>query len=57
MNIGIFGIIVIVFVVIIILKIYHESDMFQLKCIVSDVDGNKQYEGIGVTYEKNISRP
>jgi len=41
MNIGIFGIIVIIFVVIIILKIYHESDMFQLKCIVSDVDGNK----------------
>ena len=22
-------------------KIYKESDMFQLKCIVSDVDGNK----------------
>lgn len=41
MNIGIFGIIVIIFVVIIILKIYHESDMFQLKCIVSDIDGNK----------------
>ena len=22
-------------------KIYEESDMFQLKCIVSDVDGNR----------------
>ena len=41
MNIIIFGIIVIIFVVIIILKIYNESDMFQLKCIVSDIDGNK----------------
>ena len=41
MNIGVFGVIVIIFVVVIILKIYHESDMFQLKCIVSDVDGNK----------------
>ena len=41
MKLGIFGIIVIVFVGIIILKIYNESEMFQLKCIVSDVDGNK----------------
>ena len=41
MKLSIFGIIVIIFVVIIILKIYQESDMFQLKCIVSDVDGNK----------------
>lgn len=41
MKLGIFGIIVMVFVGIIILKIYNESEMFQLKCIVSDVDGNK----------------
>mgnify|MGYP005626536997 FL=1 len=41
MNLSIFGIIIIIFVVIIILKIYNESDMFQLKCIISDVDGNK----------------
>ena len=41
MKINIFGIIVFVFISIIIFKIYHESDMFQLKCIVSDVDGNK----------------
>ena len=41
MKLGIFGIIVMVFVGIIILKIYNEYEMFQLKCIVSDVDGNK----------------
>ena len=41
MKLSIFGIIVMVFVGIIILKIYNESEMFQLKCIVSDVDGNK----------------
>ncbi len=41
MKINIFGIIVFMFVVIITLKIYNESDMFQLKCIISDVDGNK----------------
>ena len=41
MKLSIFGIIVLIFVVVIILKIYRESDMFQLKCIVSDIDGNK----------------
>lgn len=41
MKINIFGILVVVFVTIIIFKIYKESDMFQLKCIVSDIDGNK----------------
>jgi len=41
MKLSIFGIIVMVFVGIIIIKIYNESEMFQLKCIVSDVDGNK----------------
>jgi hypothetical protein len=41
MKINIFGIIVFMFVVIITLKIYNESDTFQLKCIISDVDGNK----------------
>lgn len=40
-NIGAFGYIVIVFISIIILKIYWESDMFQLKCVISEVDGNK----------------
>ena len=35
-----FGYILIVFVVIFCLKIYSESDAFNLKCIESDVDGN-----------------
>ena len=37
---NIFGYVLIAFIVVIILKIYRESDVFQLKCIVSDVDGN-----------------
>ena len=41
MKINIFAIIIFVFITIIILKIYNESDMFQLKYIVSDIDGNK----------------
>ncbi len=31
----------IIFVLLICLKIYYESDAFNLKCIISDVDGNK----------------
>ena len=42
MNTTIFGYILIAFVIIISIKMYRESDMFQLKCIISDVDG-KQY--------------
>lgn len=41
MNINILGYIMIAFIVIICIKIYQESDMFQLKCIISEVDGNK----------------
>lgn len=41
MKTNIFGIIVVIFITIIIFKIYQESDSFQLKCIVSDIDGNK----------------
>lgn len=41
MDINAFGYMMIVFVVAIGLKIYFESDAFNLKCIVSDVDGNK----------------
>jgi hypothetical protein len=41
MNIGILGYILIIFVVVISIKIYKESDAFNLKCIISDVDGNK----------------
>lgn len=36
-----FGYLLIAFVVIIALKIYSESDVFNLKCIISGVDGNK----------------
>ena len=35
-----FGYLLIFFVVIMALKIYSESDLFNLKCIVSNVDGN-----------------
>ena len=40
MSQNMFGYILIFFIMIIILKIYRESSLFQLKCIVSDVDGN-----------------
>jgi len=36
-----FGYILIAFVLIVCLKMYYESDAFNLKCIVSDVDGKK----------------
>ena len=39
-KIDILGYILMIFVVIIILKIYKDSDLFQLKCIISDVDNN-----------------
>ena len=39
---NIFGYILIAFIILISIKMYRESDMFQLKCIISDVDG-KQY--------------
>ena len=35
------GYVLIIFVIGVMLKIYFESDAFNLKCIVSDVDGNK----------------
>ena len=38
---NIFFYIILGFVLIICLKIYNESDAFNLKCIISDVDGNK----------------
>ena len=40
LDINIFGYIVVLFIIGFILKIYIESDLFQLKCIVSDNDGN-----------------
>ena len=39
-EINAFGWILIAFIIIIMLRIYWESDAFNLKCIVSDVDGN-----------------
>ena len=41
LDINVFGYIMMGFILIICIKIYQESDSFQLKCIVSDVDGNK----------------
>ena len=40
-NVNFFGYIMIGFILYIILKIYLESDYFNLICVVSDVDGNK----------------
>ena len=41
MNLDLLGYVLIVFIIIIVYKIYSDSDMAQLKCIISDVDGNK----------------
>ena len=41
LKINIFGYLLIGFVIIVSLKIYYDSDAFNLKCIVSHVDGNK----------------
>ena len=41
LKIDILGYILIAFIIIICLYIYFDSDTFQLKCIVSTVDGNK----------------
>jgi hypothetical protein len=40
MDIGILGYVLIIFITIIIVKLYQDSDTFNLKCIVSNVDGN-----------------
>lgn len=39
-KIDILGYILMIFVIVIILKIYKDSDLFQLKCIISKVDNN-----------------
>ena len=41
LDINVFGYIIMGFVLLMCLKIYQESDTFNLRCIVSDVDGNK----------------
>lgn len=40
-NESMFFYIIVIFIIGIIIKLYLESDMFNLKCIISDVDGNK----------------
>ena len=40
-DIDTLGYVMIVFIIGFIIKIYYESDMFQLKCIISDVDGKR----------------
>ena len=39
MNTDTFSIFIIIFIIVISYRIYHNSDLFQLKCIISDVDG------------------
>jgi len=41
MSIDILGYIIITIILVLCVKIYRESDAFNLKCIISDVDGNK----------------
>tara|TARA_X000001036_G_scaffold204130_1_gene191801 strand:- start:555 stop:1148 length:594 start_codon:yes stop_codon:yes gene_type:complete len=41
MKLSILGGVLIIFTILIIVKLYQESDVFQLKCIVSTKDGNK----------------
>ena len=41
LGVNLFGYLLIFFIVYVSLKIYQESDSFNLKCIISDVDGNK----------------
>tara|TARA_B110000967_G_scaffold210021_1_gene269610 strand:- start:5806 stop:6399 length:594 start_codon:yes stop_codon:yes gene_type:complete len=41
MKINMYGYMIILFIVLISLKIYYESDVFNLRCIISSVDGKK----------------
>ena len=41
MKINTLGYVLLIFVIGVMLKIYFESDTFNLKCIISEVDGNK----------------
>lgn len=40
-KIDFLGYVIIVFVILILIKIYLSSDIFNLKCVISDIDGNK----------------
>ena len=50
MNVDTFSIIIIVLVILVSYRIYRNSDLFQLKCIISDVDGEK-----GIAFVREIS--
>jgi len=41
MRTGLFTIILITFTFLLSMKMYHDSEMFQLRCIISGVDGNE----------------
>ena len=41
MRTGLFTIILITFTFLLAMKMYHDSEMFQLRCIISGVDGNE----------------
>ena len=40
-NMKILGYVFVIFILILCLRIYYDSDAFQLKCIISGVDGNR----------------
>jgi hypothetical protein len=41
MKISSFTIVLIAFVILLCMKMYHDSEMFQLRCVISGVDGNE----------------
>ena len=41
MNIDLLAFVLVMFIIIVVWKMYMDSDSFQLKCIISDVDNNK----------------
>ena len=41
MKISSFTIILVAFVILLCVKMYHDSEMFQLRCVISGVDGNE----------------
>lgn len=41
LKLNMFGLIIILFIILIALKLYYESDVFNLRCIVSTADGKK----------------
>ena len=40
-RIDLLGYVIVTLVVVVMIKIYLNSDVFNLKCVISDVDGNK----------------